>query len=837
MNVLIVESPSKAKSINKYLGADFKVLASVGHVRDLSAKNDAIDTEKDFQMRWETSDRGKKVIKEITDAAKKSENLYLATDPDREGEAIAWHVEKLLRENTSLSKLNIHRVTFNEITKNAVLESLKEPREIDENLVNAYLARRALDFLVGFTLSPVLWRKLPGSKSAGRVQSVALRIISERELEIEKFNPQEYWSIQGNFLNKDDKDINARLTLFDGNKIDKLDIQNEKQASEMYEIIKKSNFNVGNIIKKEAKRNPYPAFTTSTMQIESSRKLGLSASQTMRTAQKLYEGTEIDGETTGLITYMRTDSVIMSNEAINQVRNFVGENYGKEYLPDSPRVYKSKAKNAQEAHECIRPTNVNLTPKNIKQYITGDEYKLYEIIWQRAVSSQMSSAILDQVAIDVTSEDKQVSLRANGSTIKFPGMYKVYQEAKDDDKDEEKETILPVMNEGDKLNLKEVIKNQHFTMPPPRYTEASLVKKLEELGIGRPSTYASIIKVLQDRDYVILDKKRFNPHDRGRIVSIFLEKYFNQYVEYDFTADLENQLDEISDGKLDWKEVLRNFWKTFKQLCDDTVGKSNREVIDVLDDALGAHFFPPEGKDESRKCPTCENGRLGIKVGKFGGFIGCSNYPDCKYTVQFNQLNDKDGKSLSGPKEIGIYPETNEMITLRKGPYGFYMQVGEGTPEKKPKRVSIPQNFEPDEIGLNTAIQLLGLPRKLGFNPENNKTVSAGIGMYGPYILHDKKYKALEKTDNILDIELDRALELIAKPTQRGNATLKSFGEHPTDKINITAHDGKYGPYVKCGKINASLLGDQTIDSLTLEDAVKLIDDRKQKIGLKKKKK
>jgi DNA topoisomerase-1 len=416
-------------------------------------------------------------------------------------------------------------------------------------------------------------------------------------------------------------------------------------------------------------------------------------------------------------------------------------------------------------------------------------------------------------------------------------MYKVYHEAKDDDKDEEKETILPVMNEGDKLNLKEVIKNQHFTMPPPRYTEASLVKKLEELGIGRPSTYASIIKVLQDRDCVILDKKRFNPHDRGRIVSIFLEKYFNQYVEYDFTADLENQLDEISDGKLDWKEVLRNFWETFKQLCDDTVGKSNREVIDVLDDALGAHFFPPEGKDESRKCPTCENGRLGIKVGKFGGFIGCSNYPECKYTVQFNQLNDKDGKSLSGPKEIGIYPETNEMITLRKGPYGFYMQVGEGTPEKKPKRVSIPKNFEPDEIGLNTAIQLLGLPRKLGFNPENNKTVSAGIGMYGPYILHDKKYKALEKTDNILDIELERALELIAKPTQRGNATLKSFGEHPTDKKNITAHDGKYGPYVKCGKINASLLGDQTIDSLTLEDAVKLIDDRKQKIGLKKKKK
>jgi len=615
MNVLIVESPSKARSINKYLGSDYKVLASVGHVRDLSAKNDAIDTENDFQMKWETSERGRKVIKEITDAAKKSDNLYLATDPDREGEAIAWHVEKLLRDNSSLSNLNIHRVTFNEVTKNAVLDSLKEPREIDENLVNAYLARRALDFLVGFTLSPVLWRKLPGSKSAGRVQSVALKIISERELEIEKFIPQEYWSIQGEFTNSENKTINARLTLYEGNKVDKLDIKNEKEAEKIYGEIKNSKFTVGTITKKEAKRNPYPAFTTSTMQIESSRKLGLSVNQTMRTAQKLYEGTEIKGETTGLITYMRTDSVVMSNDAINQIRNFVTDNYGPNYLPEKPRIYKSKAKNAQEAHECIRPTNINLTPKDIKQYITNEEFKLYEIIWQRAISSQMASAILDQVAVDIVNEDKKISLRANGSTIKFLGMYKVYQEVKDDDKVEEKELILPVMNEGESLNLKEVNKNQHFTLPPPRYTEASLVKKLEELGIGRPSTYASIIKVLQDRDYVILDKKRFNPLDRGRIVSIFLEKYFNKYVEYDFTADLENQLDEISDGKLDWKEVIRKFWKTFKQLCDETVGKSNREVIDVLDDALGPHFFPPDGNDEKRKCPTCNNGRLGIKVG------------------------------------------------------------------------------------------------------------------------------------------------------------------------------------------------------------------------------
>jgi len=678
MNLVIVESPAKAKTINKYLGKDFTVLASYGHIRDLPSKNGSVDPDNQFKMIWEIDSFSKKYLKEITDVAKESDKIILATDPDREGEAIAWHVKEFLDEKKLLKGKKIERVVFNEITKKAVTNGIENPREIEDHLVDAYMARRALDYLVGFNISPILWTKLPGSKSAGRVQSVALRIISERELEIEKFIPQEYWSLQGEFRNKEHKIINSRLTVYDGNKVDKLDIKNEGEATKIFNDIKNSTFTVGNITKKEARRNPYPAFTTSTMQIESSRKLGLSASQTMRTAQRLYEGTDIKGETTGLITYMRTDSVVMSKEAINQVRGFVTDNYGANYLPDAPRVYKSKAKNAQEAHECIRPTNIYLTPKDIKQYITLEEYKLYEIIWQRAVSSQMASAVLDQVAVDITNEDKKIVLRANGSTIKFPGMYKVYQEAKDDDKDEEKETILPAMSEGESLNLKELEKTQHFTSPPPRYTEASLVKKLEELGIGRPSTYASIIKVLQDRDYVILDKKRFNPHDRGRIVSIFLEKYFNQYVEYDFTADLENQLDEISDGKLDWKEVLRKFWETFKQLCDETVGKSNREVIDVLDEALGPHFFPPNGSDEKRKCPTCDNGRLGIKVGKFGGFIGCSNYPDCKYTVQFNQLNDKDGAALSGPKEIGIYPETGEMITLRKGPYGFYMQVGEG---------------------------------------------------------------------------------------------------------------------------------------------------------------
>ncbi len=837
MNVVIVESPSKAKSINKYLGSSFKVLASIGHVRDLSPKNDAIDTENNFNMKWQTSDRGKKVIKDITDVAKNSENLYLATDPDREGEAIAWHVENMLRENPKLNNVNIVRISFNEITKNAVLEALKEPRKIDENLVNAYLARRALDFLVGFNLSPVLWRKLPGSKSAGRVQSVALKIITKRELEIEKFNPEEYWSIKGIFSLDDSDKFEGRLIKYNNEKIEKLSIKNEKSAKEKLDFIEKSSFYVNKIEKRETKRNPYPAFTTSSLQIEANRKLGFSANQTMRTAQKLYEGTEIDGEPTGLITYMRTDSVTMSKQAINEIREYVESNLGKDHIPTEPRIYKSKAKNAQEAHECIRPTNILLSPNKMKKILNSDEYKLYEIIWQRAVSSQMASAIIDQVSVDISDKDNNIIFRANGSSIKFKGMLAVYIDANDEDKEKNDDNnILPDLNEKDSLKLLKAEKKQHFTMPPPRYTEASLVKKLEELGIGRPSTYASIIKVLQDRDYVILDKKRFVPHDRGRVVSIFLENYFNKYVEYDFTADLENQLDDISDGKLNWKEVIQKFWETFKHLCDETVGKSNREIIDVIDNALGPHLFPPNGEDKDRKCPSCDNGRLGLKVGKFGGFVGCSNYPDCKHTLQISQLNESKNGNLSGPKEIGIYPETGEMITLRKGPYGFYMQVGEGTKEKKPKRVSIPKNYEPDEIGLNTAIQLLGLPRRLGKNPENDKVVSAGIGMYGPYILHNQQYRALEKQDNILEINLERALELIKKPkSQFGNPILKNLGVHKNENKEITVHDGKYGPYVKCGKIMASLIGEQTTDNINLEQAIDLINERKEKIKKKKK--
>ena len=528
--------------------------------------------------------------------------------------------------------------------------------------------------------------KIAGSKSAGRVQSVALKIITKRELEIEKFNPEEYWSLKATFENIDEKKFEARLINHNGNKIDKLSVKNDEQASTILNIVKNCVYSVTKIEKKRSKRNPYPAFTTSSMQIEASRKLGFSANQTMRTAQKLYEGTEIDDEPTGLITYIRTDSLIMSTEAIKEIRNYITNILGSDYMPTEARIYKSKAKNAQEAHECIRPTNVNLTPEILKKYLNVDEYKLYEIIWQRAVSSQMSNAIINQVSVDISDDNNKIIFRANGSSIKFAGMLAVYNDFKDDDKEEDNNSnMLPVLNEKDHLKLLKVEKKQHFTLPPPRYTEASLVKKLEELGIGRPSTYASIIKVLQDRNYVILDKKRFVPHDRGRVVSIFLENYFNKYVEYDFTADLENQLDEISDGKLNWKDVIQKFWDTFKTLCDETVGKSNREIIDVLDNALGSHFFPPKGENKDRKCPSCNDGRLGLKVGKYGGFVGCSNYPDCKYTVQFNQINDSKNGSLSGPKEIGIFPETGEIITLRKGPYGFYMQVGEGTDEKNLK--------------------------------------------------------------------------------------------------------------------------------------------------------
>jgi len=838
-NLVVVESPSKAKTINKYLGENYKVVASMGHVRDLLAKEEAVDTNNNYAMKWQVSEKGNKVIKDIKNLAKNAEYLYLAPDPDREGEAISWHLEKLLRMDEKFKNLNIKRITFNEITKEAVLNSLKKPRDLDQNLIDSYMARRALDFLVGFNLSPVLWRKLPGSKSAGRVQSVALRLIVEREIEIEKFQPDEYWSITGNFENVKKEKIFAKLIQYNEKKLDKLDIKNENQAKEIFEKIINKNFTIKKIEKKEVKRNPYAPFSTSTLQQEASSKLGFNANQTMRTAQKLYEGIEINDETVGLITYMRTDSIIMSKVSIDEIRNYIKNVFGDEYLPEKPRIYKSRAKNAQEAHECIRPTSILRKPSEIKNSLREEEYKLYELIWNRSLSSQMENAIINQVSINIITQDNKDIFRATGSNIKFDGMLKVYKELNENKTNEEENKTLPILNEGEKLNLVKTEKKQHYTQPSPRYNEASLVKKLEELGIGRPSTYASIIQVLQDRNYVLKDNKRFIANDRGRVVAIFLIKYFQKYVQYDFTADLENQLDEISGGKLNWIDVINNFWQNFKPSVDETIAKRNSEIIDVLDAELGAHFFPPSGEDSSRKCKQCGDGRLGLKIGKFGGFIGCSNYPDCKNTMQFSQQleivkNGNEGILSSGPKEIGKYPETGETILLKKGPYGPYMQLGEGTKEKKPKRVSIPKNFNPDEMGLNTAIQLLGLPRKLGFHPETNKTISAGIGMYGPYVLHDKKYKALEKNDNILDIELDRAIELLAKATTRGNSILRTLGEHPEEKKSITVHNGKFGPYVKCGKINASIMSSSTPETIELNEAIELINARKVKIGIKK---
>ncbi|PPR42619.1 MAG: DNA topoisomerase 1 [Alphaproteobacteria bacterium MarineAlpha5_Bin11] len=837
MNVIVVESPSKAKTINKYLGSQYKVIASMGHVRDLLAKEEAVDTNNNYEMKWQVSDKGKKVIKDIKSIAKDAKNLFLAPDPDREGEAISWHLEKLLRMDSKFDNLIIKRITFNEVTKEAVIKSLEKPRELDQDLIDSYMARRVLDFLVGFNLSPVLWRKLPGSKSAGRVQSVALRLIVEREIEIEKFNPIEFWSISSNFNNQKGDKFLGKLTHFNEKKIEKLDIKSSNEAENILSEIKKSSYFVSKIISKEVKRNPYAPFSTSTLQQDSSIKLGFNANQTMRTAQRLYEGIEIDGEPTGLITYMRTDSVAMASSAISELRNFIKENFGEKYLPNSTRIYKSKAKNAQEAHECIRPTKISRKPIDIKSFLKEDEYNLYELIWQRSVSSQMESAIFNQVSIDISSENKKNTFRTTGSIVKFDGMLKVYIDIKEENEDEKK---LPQLSEGENINIEKVEKNQHFTQPPPRYSEASLVKKLEEIGIGRPSTYASIIQVLQDRNYVEKDNKRFFANDRGRVVAIFLIKYFQKYVQYDFTADLEDQLDKISDGKLKWVDVINKFWENFKPSVDETIGKRNSEIIDVLDEELGSHFFPPLGEDSSRQCPLCKSGRLGLKIGKFGGFIGCSKYPECKHTLQFSQQLDfaKNGESalsIIGPKEIGIYPETGEMIFIKKGPYGPYMQLGEGTKEKKPKRVSIPKTFNPDELGLNTAIRLLALPKKLGLHPETNKTVTAGIGMYGPYVLHDKKYKALEKEDNILDIEIERAIELLAKANQRGNSTLRTLGEHPEEKKAITVHNGKFGPYVKCGKINASIMSDSSPESILLNEAIELINARKSKIGIKSK--
>ena len=831
MNVVIVESPAKAKTINKYLGRGYKVLASYGHVRDLPAKDGSVRPDEQFAMSWEIGGRAEKRLSAIAKAVQGAEHLYLATDPDREGEAISWHVREVLRNRRALKGVDVKRVIFNEVTKTAVLDAFRHPRELNRELIDAYLARRALDYLVGFTLSPVLWRKLPGSRSAGRVQSVALRLICERESEIEAFRPREYWTIDVEFATPSGERFTARLTHLDGKRLDKFDLADEATARAAAEkILSHQDYAVAAIEKKQVRRNPPPPFTTSTLQQEASRKLGFGASRTMRIAQRLYEGVDIAGDTVGLITYMRTDGVTMSNEAIAAARSLIEKQYGDPYRPDEPRIYKTQAKNAQEAHEAIRPTDVFGRPEKMVGDLEPDQLQLYELVWKRAVASQMSSALIDQVAVDIASPDQKVQLRATGSTMVFDGFLTLYREDEDDAEQDEENRRLPQINDHDTLRRGGVDPQQHFTQPPPRYSEASLVKKLEELGIGRPSTYASILQVLQDRKYVRLDKRRFLPEDRGRVVTAFLVSFFERYVEYTFTADLENKLDDISDGRISWQKVLEDFWRDFSAAVAGTKNLSITQVLDALDEDLGPHFFPTtEPGRDPRLCPACNAGRLSLKLGKFGAFIGCSNYPECRYTRPLTLENGNgngNGHDLPGPRELGIDPANNLAVTVRKGPYGYYVQLGQGDEGEKPKRVSLSKGFSPTEITLDAALKLLSLPRELGPHPETGKKVTAGIGRFGPYVRHGDTFKSLRQGDDVLTIGLDRALALLAEARQGGRrrpAPLRVLGNHPSDGAPVNLFSGRYGPYVSHDGVNATLPEEISPEAATLDQALELL--------------
>ncbi len=835
MDVVIVELPAKAQTINKYLGSGYKVLASYGHVRDLVQKDGSVDPTADFAMKWELRDK-RDTLGEIVNSLKKAKRLILATDPDREGEAISWHVREVLKARGALKGLDVQRVTFNEITRNAVLEAMKHPRNIDGNLVDAYLARRALDYLVGFTLSPVLWRKLPGARSAGRVQSVALRLICEREAEIELFKAVEYWSIEADFLTPRNERFAARLTHLDGERLDKLTIAGKAAADAAVKAIEISSFSVAEIERRELRRNPPPPFNTSSLQQEASRKIGFGANRTMRTAQRLYEGVTIGDESIGLITYMRTDSVTLSKDSIAATRAMIAGHYGANYVPDQPRIYKTKAKNAQEAHEAIRPTDFNLKPEDVARHLDDDQRKLYELIWKRTVASEMASAVLDQVAVDLASQNRLTKLRATGSVIKFDGFLKLYKEDRDDptEDDEEDSRLLPQMNKDEAVKREAIRPEQHFTQPPPRYSEASMVKKLEELGIGRPSTYAQILGTLQDRGYVRIEKRRFYPEDRGRVVTSFLNEYFQRYVEYDFTADLENQLDEISDGKIPYLKVLRDFWKAFDASIKETHKLRVSEVIDALDAALGPHFFPADpGGVDPRKCPTCGNGRLGLKVGKFGGFIGCSNYPECKYTRQLAIATKNGDEPMLNPGEtrmLGADPATALPVSVKAGPYGPYVQLGEklakGEKGEKPKRVSVPKGFDPTTIDFDTALKLLALPREIGLHPETGTPIKVAIGRYGPYLQNGTVFRSLPTPGDVLTIGINHAVAILAEPPKRGarvSVPEREIGKHPTTGEVIKSGAGRFGPYVRAGKVYASLKKDQAPDSVTLDDAVALI--------------
>jgi len=847
MKVVVVESPSKAKTINKYLGPGYEVLASFGHIRDLPPKDGSVDPDNNFKMIWEVDPQSQKRVNDIARALKGADTLILATDPDREGEAISWHVLEALNEKKALKKDQaIERVVFNAITKQSVTEAMKHPRQIDHALVDAYLARRALDYLVGFTLSPVLWRKLPGARSAGRVQSVALRLICDRELEIEKFVAKEYWSIAAKLATPRNEVFEARLTGADGQKLARLDIGSGAEAEAFTRDLENAAFKVASVEAKPARRNPPPPFTTSTMQQEASRKLGFSPAHTMRLAQRLYEGIEIDGETTGLITYMRTDGIDIAPEAIAGLRGMIGKNYGANYLPESPRTYQNKSKNAQEAHEAVRPTDSNRSPADVAKSVDRDQARLYELIWNRAVASQMQSAELERTTVDITAQagGRTLELRATGQVVKFDGFLTLYQEGHDEGDDDEESRRLPAMSAGEPLEKQAINSSQHFTEPPPRFSEAALVKRMEELGIGRPSTYASILQVLQDRGYVRNDKKRLIPEDKGRVVVAFLESFFKRYVEYDFTASLEEQLDRVSNNEIDWQKVLQDFWVEFIGAVADIKEVRNRVVLDALNDLLEPHIFPErtDGKPR-RQCPQCATGELSLKTGRFGAFIGCSNYPECNFTRQLTP----SPHGMNGTKVLGEDPATGLEVTLRSGRFGPYLQLGEqkkvekGSKEKpeKPKRAGIPKGVTPDDVDLEKALGLLSLPREVGLSPEDGEPILAGIGRFGPYVKHGKTYASLEDGDDVLAIGLNRAVTLIAekkanpkKGRRFGADPGKVLGEHPDKGGPVVVKNGRYGPYVSHAGINATLTGDLTPDTVTLEQAVSLLDARAAALGM-----
>ena len=839
-DVVVVESPAKAKTINKYLGDNFTVLASFGHVRDLPPKDGSVRPDEGFAMDWSSDERGNRQVSAIAKALKGAARLWLATDPDREGEAISWHVRAMLEEKKALKGVEVQRITFNEITKTAVQYAMRHPRDLDQPLIEAYLARRALDYLVGFTLSPVLWRKLPGSRSAGRVQSVALRLVCEREAEIEVFRPREYWTVEAHFTTPAGAPFTARLTHLDGRKLDQFDLNNAEKAAAAKAAVEAGQFTVASVERRRVKRNPQPPFTTSTFQMDASRKLGLGAQAAMRVAQQLYEGVDIGGETVGLISYMRTDGVQMAREAIAAIRSHVGEVYGADYLPGAPREYSTKAKNAQEAHEAIRPTDVVRTPSDMARYLNDEQRRVYELIWKRAVASQMQSAELDQVAVDIGSGGTK--LRATGSIVAFDGFLKLYREATDeapegDSRDETR--MLPPMNERDPLRRDQVAAEQHFTQPPPRYSEASLVKRMEELGIGRPSTYASILSVLRDRNYVRMENRRFVPEDRGRLVTAFLTSFFERYVDTGFTAGLEEQLDEISDGRLDWREVMERFWRDFSNAVEQTRELKISDVIDALDQDLGPHFFPPrEDGTDPRVCSVCHTGRLGLKLGRHGSFIGCSNYPACQYTRRLAIDGGGEGDTLKeGMRELGHHPDTGEDITVRRGPYGVYVQQGTPDPADKkarPRRTSLPRGLEGDTITLEQALGLLSLPRQIGAHPVTGELMEAGIGRFGPYVKMGPIFASLDKDDDVLAIGLNRAVDALQKKLE----SVRTIGPHPKTGEPMMVKKGRFGPYLQSGSIVANLPRGVTMEEVTAEQAVALLAEKgkplKAKPGAKK---